>query len=107
MEQLDPQQRILLEVVWECMQNGGQKDWRGKNIGVYVGTWSDVSPSICFRLGIHSPEVFANNLRIGWILQLKILRSPEALESLGPAILLSLTEYRTSIISKGQGTHIK
>lgn len=45
-EQLDPQQRILLEVVWECMQNGGQKDWRGKDIGVYVGTWSDVSLSL-------------------------------------------------------------
>jgi hypothetical protein len=42
-EQLDPQQRMLLEVIWECMQNGGQKDWRGKDIGVYVGTWSDVS----------------------------------------------------------------
>jgi acyl transferase domain-containing protein len=47
-EQLDPQQRMLLEVVWECMQNGGQKDWRGKEIGVYVATWSDVSPLICF-----------------------------------------------------------
>ena len=45
-EQLDPQQRMLLEVVWEAMQNGGQKNWRGKNVGVYVGTMGDVSSTM-------------------------------------------------------------
>lgn len=43
---LDPQQRMLLEVTWECMENGGQTGWRGKNIGCYVGVfgedWLDV-----------------------------------------------------------------
>ncbi|KAI9934559.1 hypothetical protein MW887_000174 [Aspergillus wentii] len=43
---LDPQQRMLLEVTWECMENGGQVGWRGKNIGCYVGVfgedWLDV-----------------------------------------------------------------
>ncbi|KAJ5887882.1 type I iterative PKS [Penicillium taxi] len=43
---LDPQQRMLLEVIWECMENGGQVGWRGKNIGCYVGVfgedWLDV-----------------------------------------------------------------
>jgi hypothetical protein len=40
-EKLDPQQRMLLEVVWECMENAGQQNWRGKDTGVFVGTWGD------------------------------------------------------------------
>lgn len=43
-EQLDPQQRMLLEVVWECMENGGQTGWRGQNIGVFLGTFNEVCP---------------------------------------------------------------
>jgi acyl transferase domain-containing protein len=42
-EKLDPQQRMLLEVIHECMENGGQTNWRGKDIGVYVGVWGEVS----------------------------------------------------------------
>ncbi|KAL4968148.1 type I polyketide synthase [Aspergillus stella-maris] len=38
---LDPQQRMLLEVVWECMENAGQTGWRGTDTGVFVGTWGD------------------------------------------------------------------
>jgi len=40
---LDPQQRMILEVVHECMDNAGQANWRGKDIGVYVGVWGEVS----------------------------------------------------------------
>ncbi|KAL2816619.1 hypothetical protein BDW59DRAFT_166264 [Aspergillus cavernicola] len=40
-EKLDPQHRMLLEVVWECMENAGQRGWRGTNTGVFVGTWGD------------------------------------------------------------------
>lgn len=40
-EKLDPQQRHLLEVVWECMENGGQTGWRGTNIGLYVGSFGE------------------------------------------------------------------
>jgi len=41
-EVLDPQQKLLLEVVYECMQNAGQAQWRGQNIGCFVGVWGDV-----------------------------------------------------------------
>lgn len=38
---VDPQQRVLLEVVWECMENAGQTNWRGSNIGCFVGSFGD------------------------------------------------------------------
>ncbi|OHX00063.1 polyketide synthase [Colletotrichum incanum] len=56
-EKLDPHQRLLLEVVWECMENGGQKNWRGQNIGCYVGVygddWLDLSAKDPQRLGLY------------------------------------------------------
>ncbi|KAM5506985.1 Type I Iterative PKS [Microsporum canis] len=38
---LDPQQRLALEVVYECLQDAGQKaqDMRGKKVGVYMGSF--------------------------------------------------------------------
>ncbi|KAL8992696.1 MAG: hypothetical protein Q9169_006904 [Polycauliona sp. 2 TL-2023] len=43
---VDPQQRLMLEVVYECLENSGAKDWRGKKIGCYVGIfgedWADM-----------------------------------------------------------------
>ncbi|KAK1624733.1 putative polyketide synthase [Colletotrichum phormii] len=56
-EKLDPHQRLLLEVVWECMENSGQRNWRGANIGCYVGVygddWLDLSAKDPQRLGMY------------------------------------------------------
>jgi acyl transferase domain-containing protein len=40
---LDPRQRLLAEVVWECMENAGQTDWSGsgQKIGCYVGVFGN------------------------------------------------------------------
>ncbi|KIA75874.1 polyketide synthase [Aspergillus ustus] len=35
----DPRARLLLEVVYECLENAGEPHYRGKNIGCYVGAW--------------------------------------------------------------------
>lgn len=56
---VDPQQRILLEVVQESLENAGEKDVRGKNIGVYVGTFAEVSR-------IASRRFWLTNDRTGW-----------------------------------------
>lgn len=41
LEMLDPQQRLMLEVVYETLQSAGQKpsEIRGRNIGVWVGSF--------------------------------------------------------------------
>jgi acyl transferase domain-containing protein len=40
-EQMDPHQRLVLEVVREAFESAGEIDWRGKNIGTYVGMFSE------------------------------------------------------------------
>jgi acyl transferase domain-containing protein len=41
-EQADPQQRLFLETVYESLENAGEKDIKGRNIGVYVGVFAEV-----------------------------------------------------------------
>ncbi|KAE8386278.1 thiolase-like protein [Aspergillus alliaceus] len=38
---MDPQQRMLLEVIWECLESAGETNWWGKNIGCYVGVFGE------------------------------------------------------------------
>ncbi|KAI1828708.1 hypothetical protein F4861DRAFT_535124 [Xylaria intraflava] len=43
---VDPQQRILLELTRECFESAGETRWRGKDVGVYIGSfgedWNDL-----------------------------------------------------------------
>ncbi|KAI1361572.1 putative polyketide synthase [Xylaria arbuscula] len=47
LERLDPSQRQLLQVAYECMENAGVSSWRGSNLGCYVGCfgedWQDLN----------------------------------------------------------------
>lgn len=38
---IDPQVRLLHEVVWECLENAGEVDWEGKAIGCFVGAFGE------------------------------------------------------------------
>ncbi|KAI8296209.1 Fumagillin dodecapentaenoate synthase [Colletotrichum sp. SAR11_240] len=40
-EKMDPVQRMLLEITWECLENAGETDWQGKNVGCYVGSFME------------------------------------------------------------------
>ena len=40
-EQLDPNHRLVLEVVREAFESAGESDWRRKNIGTYVGMFTE------------------------------------------------------------------
>ncbi|EXF77657.1 polyketide synthase [Colletotrichum fioriniae PJ7] len=39
-ERMDPMQRQLLEIARECLDNAGETNWRGQEIGCYVGNFS-------------------------------------------------------------------
>ncbi|OCL02964.1 putative polyketide synthase [Glonium stellatum] len=41
LEKADPQQRQLLEITRECLENAGEVNYRGKMIGCYVGTFGE------------------------------------------------------------------
>jgi hypothetical protein len=45
LEDMDPQQRLALEVVYECLQSSGTTKWKGKNIGTYFGSYGEVRNS--------------------------------------------------------------
>lgn len=40
-EQMDPNHRLVLEVVREAFENAGERDWRSKNIGTYSGLFTE------------------------------------------------------------------
>jgi acyl transferase domain-containing protein len=56
-ETLDPQQRFLLEVAREALDDSGETGWKGSNIGVYVGSysqdWYDVTTRDTESYGIY------------------------------------------------------
>ena len=37
----DPQQRLMLEVARECIEDAGETEWKGRRIGVYVGNFGE------------------------------------------------------------------
>ncbi|ETS75605.1 hypothetical protein PFICI_12549 [Pestalotiopsis fici W106-1] len=43
-EKADPQQRILLELARECLDSAGEVNYRGKDIGTYVGSFGEDWP---------------------------------------------------------------
>lgn len=70
-EAMDPQQRLILEVTYEALENAGQKNWRGKNIGCYVGVFGedwidmdskDVQNHHMYRLTGYGDYVTANRV---------------------------------------------
>lgn len=57
LQDMDPQQRIALEVVYECLQSSGATKWQGKNIGSYWGSfgedWANMQTKETLDFGIY------------------------------------------------------
>jgi acyl transferase domain-containing protein len=71
LEKCDPQQRQLLEVTRECLEDAGEVGYRGRRIGCYVGTfgedWLQMSAretqhSSGYILGGHLDIMLANRI---------------------------------------------
>lgn len=78
LENLDPQQRILLEVARESLDDAGEVGWRGKDIGVYVGNfgndWYDLYSTDRQRSGPYSISTthdFALSNRVSYEMDLR------------------------------------
>lgn len=41
LEVMDPQQRLMLEIAYECLENSGAVNYKGKNIGCFVGVYGE------------------------------------------------------------------
>lgn len=52
-ERCDPQQRFLLEVSREALEDAGEVDYRGKNIACFVGTFGDDWAQIAGKEALH------------------------------------------------------
>ncbi|KAI8944008.1 thiolase-like protein [Xylaria longipes] len=54
---LDPSQRQLLQVAYECMENAGVSLWRGSNFGCYIGCfgedWQDLNAKETQHYGVY------------------------------------------------------
>jgi acyl transferase domain-containing protein len=77
---LDPQQRIMLEVARESLDDAGETPagWRGKNVGVYVGSygsdWADNYNREMLQYGpyqINSTDDFSLSNRLSYEMDLR------------------------------------
>lgn len=48
-ERMDPQQRQMLEVARECMEDAGETNWKGRPIGCYMGSFGEDWLEICVK----------------------------------------------------------
>ena len=79
---MDPQQRWLLEVTWEAMEDGGQSPdrWAGTNVGVFVGISSNDYANIQmkgpFDVDVHTNSGSTLSIASGRISYLFDLKGP-------------------------------
>ncbi|KAI0005181.1 hypothetical protein F4779DRAFT_633577 [Xylariaceae sp. FL0662B] len=102
LEALDPQQRILFEVARESLDDAGEVDWKGTNVGVYVGNfgndWYDLQQKESQRYGtyhVSTSHDFAVSNRVPHEMD---LRGPSmTIRTACSSSLVALTEACTAI----------
>ncbi|KAI1562587.1 Polyketide synthase modules protein, partial [Pyrenophora tritici-repentis] len=78
LDRLDPAQRQLLQVAYECFESAGMSSWRGSNTGCYIGEfgedWADVNAKETQHIGGYRAtgfEDFALSNRISYEFDLR------------------------------------
>ncbi|KAI1347996.1 putative polyketide synthase [Xylaria sp. FL0043] len=69
-EGTDPQERLMLEIVRECIEDAGITGWKGKSIGCYIGSlgedWLEMSSRETQRWGSYKTGDFLLSNRISY-----------------------------------------
>jgi len=64
LERLDPSQRQLLQVAYECMEDAGIASWRGSNLGCYIACfgedWQDLNAKETHHTGGYRATGYAD-----------------------------------------------
>lgn len=95
-EVMDPQQRLALEVVYECLQSSGTTDWKGKDVGVFFGIYGEVVYCPSYFL----PATADRYIRIGPICRQRTPISLGCTALLDTETLWLPTEFLTSLASR-------
>ncbi|KAI0185566.1 acyl transferase domain-containing protein [Xylaria flabelliformis] len=70
LEATDPQERLMLELTRECVEDAGVTDWHGRNIGCYIGNfgedWLEISNKESQRWGGYKTADFMISNRISY-----------------------------------------
>jgi phthiocerol/phenolphthiocerol synthesis type-I polyketide synthase C len=85
-QQMDPQQRILLEVVWQALEDAGMppSDLAGRNVGVYIG-----ASTVDYQNGAsYDPAVMGSHFMTGNSLALVSNRISYIYNFCGPSFTL-------------------
>ncbi|KAI3322568.1 putative polyketide synthase [Xylariaceae sp. AK1471] len=74
-ESTDPQERLMLEIARECIEDAGVTGWSGKSIGCYIGNfgedWLEISNRDTQRWGTYKSADFLISNRISYEMNLK------------------------------------
>ncbi|KAF6833041.1 Lovastatin diketide synthase LovF 1 [Colletotrichum plurivorum] len=83
-ELMDPRQRLFLEVAYEALQTAGETSFRGRDVGVYVGTmgedWSQLDTHDEQNLNQVRPDVYGDYIIAN--------RASYELDLTGPSIMV-------------------
>ncbi|KAI3333750.1 hypothetical protein F4824DRAFT_470692 [Ustulina deusta] len=70
LEATDPQERLMLELTRECIEDAGVTDWHGRNIGCYIGNfgedWLEISNKEPQRWGGYKTADFMISNRVSY-----------------------------------------
>ncbi|KAI0418327.1 hypothetical protein F5X98DRAFT_373799 [Xylaria grammica] len=70
LEATDPQERLMLELTRECIEDAGVTDWHGRKIGCYIGNfgedWLEISNKESQRWGGYKTADFMISNRISY-----------------------------------------
>ncbi|MEV8624391.1 amino acid adenylation domain-containing protein [Streptomyces sp. NPDC051079] len=97
-EHMDPQQRKLLEVSWEALEDGGQKpgELAGRNVGVFVGAFTLDYKILQFAdLGF---ETLAAHTATGTMMTMVSNRISHCLDFRGPSVSID-TACSSSLVA--------